>query len=419
MVTPYASGNFDAKIIGLVQRDQEVTLKSLGGIGGISFDCLDSPMFPYAAGAIVTSWSTLSDDEHARATDLLSGSITRATSALALNDTCRHVVPIAADIGIDLALKDALRHRVAARSIPSTGGLPAVALRWLGHLAVTTDVARPALVDLLTGIAHQPMEPTLFAVAAAQVAGLVYDHWREPAAKACLNRLTRTGAEPDAWFALGQTQLVDAFEGQDKESVVAGLVKALRSFEYVGTSGERRADAALYVHIIRFVSELVSNAPIEMLQPHIERAEEALHEYILAGRGLPDQPMWLRPRYEAENEWIVVVRHLRRALDSGPNGHPWYEPAIVISALSEAYCAANSLRPRRNNASTTTMAFPDLVAPRLSAPFLSDANRLAFVDVWLRDSDDPNAEEFARVVKCAASVHIDGDDADSHVMSPK
>jgi len=41
----------------------------------------------------------------------------------------------------------------------------------------------------------------------------------------------------------------------------------------------------------------------------------------------------------------------------------------------------------------------DLVAPRLTAPFVERQDRLAYVIRWLEDVDDPEAEAFANLVR--------------------
>lgn len=396
----------DVTISDLVERGQPVTLDALGGISALSSEEVASPLFPYVAEAVVAAWHGLSAEEHNDAADLLCAAIIKATSAVALNDTCLTVVPVATDLGIALAVKDALRDKAAIRTDQTTGGLAAMSIRWLAHLAVVAAEARPALADVLTGVARQEPEPMPFAGAAAQVAGLSYDCWRDINALGCLDRLTNSDAEADAWFGLGQARLVDAFEALDREGIFTGLRDALACFDYAMSSAEDRADAALYGHIIRFVTEWASNATTEMLESHLAGAEAALHDYMLGGRGLPQQPMWLRPRYEAENAWIIAVRQLRTALGTGREGTPWYEPAVAIGALADAYRAASSLRPRRATADATATAFPNLIAPQLTAPILDNAERLAYVEIWLHHSDDPNADAFARMVRDAANAQV-------------
>ena len=416
-----ASARLDAKIEELAQRDQPVTLEAFGGVEAIPVEWAGSAMFPYAAEAIAAEWDTLSGDQQAHATRLICSAITGTPSALALSDTCAAVVPAAAGFGVDIAVKDALCHKASARSTRQEGALAATALRWLAHLAVNTPTANPALADLLIGVARNEQEPAMFAVAAAQVAGIAYDHWRDPHARDCLQRLTGTEADADAWFGMGQAHLVDAFQGNSRDEVMESLRAASECFERAILAGEDRPDAALYKHITRFVAELADGASAAMLQTHIDGAEKALREYMLNGSGLPEQPGWLRPRYTAENAWIVTVQRLRQAVSTSRGSHPWYKPAVVISALSEAYQAANSLiLPRHKvNGPEPSTGLSDLVAPQLTAPFLDDAERLAFVDIWIAEESGPDAEAFARLVQKAAEQRIDGNAADEQVVRPK
>ena len=423
MVTVDASDRLYAKIADLVSRDQEVTLTAIGGIDTVPESWAGNAMFPYVADAAVGAWGTLSDSQHEHASDLFGAAITNTDSALALNDTCQAVVPAATDLGIVIRIKNALCSRAAARSTQSEGALAAISIRWLAHLAVSTHTARPALFDLLASVALNPREPEPmpFAIAAAQVAGLAHDFWREQIARECLERLTSTDAVADAWFGLGQAWLVKAFEASSRPAVMEGLDEALKCFDNARNSGEDRPDAKLYAHIIRFVTELANDAPAKMLEQHVHCAESALREYMLGGRRLPEQPMWLHPRYTVESAWSLAIRRLHNAIEERSSADSWYQPAIVISALSAAYIAANSLCPSRYNpASTETAeALPGLVAPQLTAPFLENAERLAFVKRWLSETDNPDSEAFARLVNEAVEKLMDEEAADSQVVPPK
>lgn len=391
--------NLDGAITDLIQRGEEVTLDALGGLESLPADTTVSPLFPYVARALVAGWDQLDRDRRADATTLITEAIVGCTSGLALSDMCLAIVPGAPDLAITLDLKDALRTRATERTDQAAAGIAAIALRWLAHLAVVADEARPALADVLTGVARTGAETMPFAVAAAQVAGLTYDCWRDRNAVGCLTRLVATDGDADAWFALGQARLVDALEAGDREACIGGLRATLECFDNAANSGEQRADARMYGHAVRFVTEWTSDATAEMLDRHRDAAHRALEEYMLGGRGLPDQPMWIRPRYEAETAWIELVQCMHVATDARPSGDAWYDSAIAIGALADVYRAANSFRPRRATDLPAAAAFPDLVAPTLAAPFLEHAQRVSFVERWLRDSDEPDADAFARLVR--------------------
>lgn len=389
--------NLDSIITDFVERDQAVTLQALGGIDGITDDLASSPLFPYVAEALLTAWRDLDATSRDRATALIATAIAGSTSGLALNDTCSAVVPISAELSITLSVKDALRVRANVRGDQAAGGVAAIAIRWLAHLAVLADEARPALTDVLTGVARTATEPMPFAIAAAQVAGLTYDLWRDATAVDCLNRLLTTDGDADAWFALGQARLVDALEANDRDSCIGGLRETLVCFDNAANNGEQRPDARMYGHAIRFVTEWSADATAQMLVGHHAQAHAALQEYMLGGKGLADQPMWARPRYEAETAWIELVQHMRAAIDASPDGDAWYDSAAVIGALADVYRAANSFRPGRWTDQLQATAFPDLVAPVLTAPFVEHIERVSFVRRWLRETDDPHAAAFAEL----------------------
>ena len=389
----------DATITDLVERGETVTLAALGGIDNIPDGSSASSLFPYVAHAFVTAWGELDRNHRCRATAIIATAISDCTSGVALNDTCLTVVPAAPDLSITLDVKDALRARATERADQAAGGVAATALRWLAHLAVLADEARPELTDVLTGVARTANEPMPFAVAAAQVAGLTYDCWRDSTAVDCLTRLVTTDGDADAWFALGQARLVDALEANDRDTCVGGLRATLECFDNAANNGEQRPDARMYGHAIRFVTEWAADATPEMLDGHRIDAHTALQEYMLGGKSLPDQPMWVRPRYEVETAWIELVQRMHIATDAAPVGAAWYDSAVAIGALADVYRAANSFRPRRATDVPGATAFPDLVAPTLTAPFVEQSQRISFVERWLRDTDEPDAEAFAQLVR--------------------
>ena len=389
------------------QAGEPVTLDALGGITAITEDDATSPLFPYVAEAVVEEWDRLGVENQALARDRILRALDTLLSALALNDVARAVVPDAARLGIVGRVKDALRVRASVRTDEKTGALAATALRWLCLLAVTAPEARYALLDVLTGVARNGSTETLpFAVAASQMASVAYDHWRDNGAKDCLERLTESDGEADAWFGLGQARLADALEAEERNAMVAGLREALSCFVNARAAGENRPDAALYVHALQFVAGWESNCSATALQTHVDGAREALHEYMALGSGLPEQPMWLRPRFAAEVEWIDLVKRMQRALDAEDLGS-WLHAATVLNALADAYRSANALQPLRSQRTATDQAespFGVLLVPRLTAPLVEHQARLALIDGWVKESDTPEAEVFRSLIRAQEVV---------------
>lgn len=391
--------NLDSAIHELVRNDQRVTLDALGGLEAIDAEQASSPMFPYVVSALLTAWDSLDSDQRDSARGLITHAISDTPSGLTLSDICQVVVPAAVDLDIAVEIKASLRDRVRGRDDQRSGALAAIALRWLVHLAVITDTARGAIVDALSEVALKPGEPPPFATVAAQVAGVVYDHWRDTVATECLTRLTDTSSDADAWFALGQARLLDALDAAERDSCLAGLGATLECFDYAAANGEQRSDAVMYANAVRFVTSWANGASAEMLADYYRNARQALHDYMLYGLGLPDQPVWLRPRYEAETAWIELVKTMERVADQGPPDLRWYDAATAIGALAEVYRAANSFHPARTDAAPFADGLTDLVAPQLSAPFVKAAERLGYIGRWLEEVDDPEAEAFAELVR--------------------
>jgi hypothetical protein len=209
----------------------------------------------------------------------------------------------------------------------------------------------------------------------------------------------RRRRSPDAWFALGQARLAGALSAPDRDACLAGLGTTLECFDYAAANGEQRPDAVMYANAVRFILAWAADASVGMLADHYRNANGALHEYLLLGHGLPDQPDWMRPRYEAETAWIGLVNAMEMVADRDPGYSPWYDAGIAISALADVYRAANSFHPARSSDSTTADALPELVAPQLVAPFIEQADRLGYLSRWLRDSDSPDAKVFAAFVR--------------------
>lgn len=394
-----------ALITRLESAHERVTLDALGGMSAVTEDDATSPLFPYVAQAVVMEWDRLGDEDRALATDRIFRALNTLRSGLALNDAARAVVPSAERLGIVGQVKEALRARASDRTDEKTGALAATALRWLTHLAITAPESRYALLDVLTGVARNGSTECLpFAVAASQMASVTYDQWRDEGAKDCLGRLTESDGEADAWFGLGQARLADALEAEEREAMVDGLREALSCFVNARAAGEDRPDSALYVHALQFVTRWESNDSAAMLQPHIDGARDALREYMGLGSGLPEQPMWLRPRFAAEVEWIDLVRRMQRALDAEDLGS-WLHAATVLSALADTYQAANALQPLRSQRPQRTATdqaetpFGVLFIPRLTAPLVDHQARLALLDGWVKESAAPEAEVFRRLIR--------------------
>lgn len=375
-----------------------MTLGALGGVEAIDLEDAASPVFPYVVSALVTEWSSLDAQHQEMARELVTTAISTTESGVALSDVCHVVVPLAADLGIAVDIKAELRNRISDRDDQRRAALAAIALRWLAHLAVLTDTARGALVDVLGEIALGPTETPQFATVAAQVAGVAYDRWRDSAAVDCLTRLIETSDSPDAWFALGQARLLEALDATDRESCFSGLEATLECFDFAAASGEQRPDSLMYANAVRFITSWAASARAEMLDDYYQNAQHAFDEYMVRGLGLTDQPGWLRPRFESETAWIDLLRSMERAADRGGSDLLWYDAATAIGALADVYRICNSFTPGRTHGNGAERLV-EFVSPQLTAPFVGDVERLGYVAKWLEQVDDPSAAAFADLVR--------------------
>lgn len=400
MVTGDGVSDLDSIISELITDNQPITIAALGGMSTLSADYAASALFPYVAYAIVTDWHSHTDEEKTVARQLIDLAIRTTASGLALSDICRVVVPAATSLGFASTVKAALRDRARQRDDQLAAGIASIALRWLTNLAVVDDSARGALVDALSEVSLDSAEPQPFTIVAAQVAGVTYDIWRDPAATACLTRLIDVDSRsPDAWFALGQARLVDALGARDREACLQGLTMTLECFDFAAENGEQRPDAVMYANAVRFVLGWAVRAPAAMLADHYQRAREALGQYVMLGYGLPQQPEWTRPRYAAETAWMDLIAAMEQVADRETGESPWYDAGIAIGALADVYRIANTLSPARSTDSSTADALSDLIAPQLVAPFVEHVERFAYLSRWLGESDVPGAEDFAAFVR--------------------
>jgi hypothetical protein len=406
-VTGDSHVDLDSKITELVGQDQPVTITALGGMSALTIEHTTSALFPYVASALVADWDSLTTDEHAQARGFIASAIRTTASGLALSDICGAVVPAAPSLGLGVEVKAALRNRARRRDDQKAAGIASIALRWLTYLAIVNDSARGALVDALSEIALESSEPEPFKMVAAQVAGIAYDMWRDPEATACLSRLVDNDRRsPDAWFALGQARLADALGVSDRESCLQGLGTTVECFEFAASTGEQRPDAVIYGNAVRFIVAWARNSPASMLAEHYQNARTALREYLLLGYGLPEHPQWMRPRFEAETAWIGLITAMEEVANRDPGDSTWYDAGTAISALAEVYRVANTLQPARSHDGNTADALPELIAPQLAAPFVEQADRLDYLSRWLRDRDDPGAQEFAAFVREHAELVV-------------
>lgn len=388
---------FEDRVAALARSGGNVTLEQLGGLEDIPAESTTSPIFPLVADAIVQAYSSggrMPD----KAAELVVDAVANANSGVALADICASVVPVAPAAGIATRLKEALRVRTIPRATSAEAGMAALALQALCHLAVLDDSARPALLDVLTAVASGDAEDSAFAVAAARVAGVAFDHWRDPTAVQCLERLTDTEAEADAWFALGHARLVEALQHTHTGDIAAGVRDAIEPFARAVEQGEDRADARMYLGVVLFVSAWAEGSPAAELQQHLDRAGEALTAFWFEGLGLPERYGWYRPRFEAEVRWLDVLR-LMRSVALAEDRDAWYRPPMVLGALAEALEAARTLRPARTARLDQPSHADELVEPRLATPFLREVAFLGWLDQWLRENPGPTADRLDAAIR--------------------
>lgn len=381
-----------------LSADGIIDLNALGGIESIPGDAVNSPLFPDVAEAIVAGLPTLREDERTMATSLLCEAVNAASSGLAFRLLTDLVVPAAGMLGVTGVLKATLRQRVDDRSDEQRSALAATALEALCHLALLEPDARYLLFDALGTVGNEA-EQEAFGRAAAWVAGVAFDRWRDSTASDCLERLTTGAAEADASFWLGQTLLVSALELADADSIRIAMRGTLEHFDRAAAMGEDRPDAVLYSATVRFITDYSAGTDRAGLAEYLQTATAAYRHYLIDGIGLPDLPDWMRPRYDAEARWIELLRRLQAATEA-EDRDAWFSAPRLIDGLADAYTAAHTLTPPRSDllSQASGVAMEEVLIPRLASPFIDDLVPLAFLESWLAESDHPDAARFREVV---------------------
>jgi hypothetical protein len=329
-----------------------------------------------------------------------------ATSGVALRLLTDVVVPAAGALGATDRLKVSLRQRVDDRADEQRSTLAAIALKALCHLSLLEDSARFLLFDAL-GTIGTDAEHETFATAAAWVAGVSFDRWRERAASECLERLTTGEGEAEASFWLGQALLVGALELHDADSIRTAMRGTLEHFDRAAAMGEDRPDAALYGATVRFIADYSVGADKTHLAKHLDRATTACHRYLIDGIGLPDLPAWMRPRYDAEARWVELLQQLHAATEA-EDRDAWFCAPRLIDGLADAYIAAHTFTPTRSYLSSEAgvSGVVDTVIPRIASPFLDDIVPLAYLDHWLDQTDHSDAAVFREAVNARVASGV-------------
>lgn len=383
-----------------------VDLDALGGVPAIPEDAAGSPLLPDVAEAIVTAFTALDENDQQKAVRLLCHATGAATSGVALRLLTDVVVPAAGALGATDRLKVSLRQRVDDRADEQRSTIAAIALKALCHLSLLEDSARFLLFDAL-GTIGTDAEHETFATAAAWVAGVSFDRWRERAASECLERLTTGEGEAEASFWLGQALLVGALELHDADSIRTAMRGTLEHFDRAAAMGEDRPDAALYGATVRFIADYSVGADKAHLAKHLDRATTACHRYLIDGIGLPDLPAWMRPRYDAEARWVELLQLLHVATEA-EDRDAWFGAPRLIDGLADAYIAAHTLTPTRSYLSSEAgvSGVVDTVIPRIASPFLDDIVPLAYLDHWLDQTDHSDAAVFREAVNARVASGV-------------
>ncbi|MEO1479989.1 MAG: hypothetical protein AAFV01_15570, partial [Bacteroidota bacterium] len=261
-----------------------------------------------------------------------------------------------------------LQARIDDRVTPSNALLAAYTLEGLFRVGLDDDAAKWTTLIVLNEV--QSNDHGVFATHTAKIAGVAYQHWREPSLRSLLGRLQGSvEAEDDAAFELGIIAFVGALEADGSDGVRTGLREAQVLFDEVLRRDAGRLDASIQSTMINILLGFVDGGS-DGLASRIENLGRLLAERH-DGLGIRGLPNWLIPRSMRDVEWWRLMRLLDRV--ASDLGRPsWLNAARVLERVLAVYEGELSLSERPGVGM--------IVAPRIEAAFVRERGLLAHLD---------------------------------------
>lgn len=344
------------------------TLGEIGGVDAILRDREAVAVCP-VFDVFVECLCEASGEEQSALRDVLLDGIARQPTPLVFREAMSALIAAPCLLrAIKPSVFKTLQARIDDRVTPSNALLAAYTLEGLFRVGLDDDAAKWTTLIVLNEV--QSNDHGVFATHTAKIAGVAYQHWREPSLRSLLGRLQGSvEAEDDAAFELGIIAFVGALEADGSDGVRTGLREAQVLFDEVLRRDAGRLDASIQSTMINILLGFVDGGS-DGLASRIENLGRLLAERH-DGLGIRGLPNWLIPRSMRDVEWWRLMRLLDRV--ASDLGRPsWLNAARVLERVLAVYEGELSLSERPGVGM--------IVAPRIEAAFVRERGLLAHLD---------------------------------------
>jgi hypothetical protein len=244
--------------------------------------------------------------------------------------------------------------------------------------------------------------PIEFASRLPRLLGVLEAHHPTAGLRNALERcLTPEHTFRDAAFELAVADVRSALEQDSYEAIADGLRGTRNRFAELAAFDPGRLDAQIYRAGIDGLLGLSAPDAAERVAAAADTLRDNLQRYR-AWSGLGTSVSWMVDRQNDLTAWSELTALLSEAARYISADNPWYEYGHgIITALSRAYCAHNTVTVITENAAKTIVEV--MVAPVIEDAFLVHENRLRFLEHALTDdpdlSTDPDAHRLYAVLK--------------------
>jgi hypothetical protein len=362
-----------------LQLTGSLSLDALGGEASLiaaGADIAVSRLLPEFAKVLLAEWDNLEDRPHVE--DLLVDGLRKNPDDIAFLDTLDVIMSSS-------ALKDFNTERLAdllmARAKESSEGfnIRRFAVEGLLRLAFL-DLAR--VYDLLAVLnrLRENDEPR-FLESMPRLIGAAYDKWRDPKLLPILERLTRVPVcAVEGAVELGFARLSNAFDGNTRDAVLAGLRSANASFADALSRNAGRLDARAFSAATRLLLAFAEGEGLAEIELLLNTLEDAIVERRLWERNTSLRE-WLRYRIGTEGAWLRLGQSLKK-LASDLRQPSWLNAVPAILNVLSVYAAS------RNYSVIGGGGLERIIQPDIEAAFLRREGLRHHLDQYLASLAD-------------------------------
>ncbi|WP_433281828.1 hypothetical protein [Micromonospora sp. CA-244673] len=369
----------------LAERRAGPTIEALGGLHPDEARQLATgPFLVYLVQAAVHQQRTGSDDAQPLRAAVLTGlreqqrhsAFASATDVLARHpDFAR-----ALGTGLPRALLARLTAINDAGDEPAPALIAAEAADCLARLTLAGVTRAAQLLGALDEATEDVAAlPEPFAARLPRLLGLLEAHHPGTGLREALERLLPLEHTcSDAAFELALTDLQDALQASDAETMRVRLIRVRRRLSELLAQTSERLDARIYHDAIDAVLTLAAPDATTRIPALAAMLHTTLQKYR-AWRHNTHRPAWSRSRCDDMAAWAELTAILDAAARHIGDDDPWYDDGqAILTTLLTAYGADRTVRVVKEG--TTAGVVEVLVAPAIEDVFLRNENRIRFLE---------------------------------------